>query len=282
MYYLESKKICLQNMVLLAARQGQQPARDAEEFKSLYLDFLRSHIGGETVPTIEEDQYCYDMDRIRKLLNKYTGNCDLTDLPTTVDKTPISAMKEALSVIKDGKPYLEIVNSDLHELFDLVIHTLFYFRSSEAGGGSASSAIGTIWCSNRQKWTKQDVAEFLVHELAHNLVFIDELCHKHYVDLKEIAKKENYAQSAILNMQRPLDKVFHSLIVGYEVLKFREETGEPSNPVVHPPSSEVRAACLRTIESIDNVIKDKDIVTDRFVYLLNSIRSQFEEVRIAA
>lgn len=50
--------------------------------------------------------------------------------------------------------------------------------------------------------------------------------------------EENYAMSAILAKKRPLDKVFHSILVCTEVLLARRDVfGHPAAPKLHPPTS---------------------------------------------
>jgi hypothetical protein len=57
--------------------------------------------------------------------------------------------------------------------------------------------------------------------LAYHLLLIDERVHGHYVSYAKLADKRNYAHSAILKCNRPLDKVFHSLVVATELLASR-------------------------------------------------------------
>lgn len=141
------------------------------------------------------------------------------------------------------------IDVDYYEVIDLVIHTIFSAKSELAGGGSTSAAIGCIWIDARSNWSDQDILEFLIHETTHNLIFLDELCYIHYLSYADIAKKENFAWSAILNKPRPLDKVFHSILVSTEVLLFREQyIGHPSHPHLHPPSEVLLSQTLRSIE----------------------------------
>jgi hypothetical protein len=234
------------------------------ELRQGYWRFLRRYQGDDSVPPDGAPQHCFDLQRIQHLVTKYTDTCELTDLGTEILATPLSAMQEAMAAITEGQNVLNEVNPLLREVFDVVIHTLFYARSPESGGGSVSSAIGVIWCGNRRHWSTQDIAEFLVHEFTHNVVFLDELCNQHYCDLRDIAQQENYAFSTILRRLRPLDKAFHSLVVGYEVLRWRQEADEPPHPIVHPSSKQLRQGCLETIQSIRTVMMRRHLVTERF------------------
>jgi hypothetical protein len=164
------------------------------------------------------------------------------------------------------------------ELIHLVIHTIFTFPSKLAGGGSTSAAIGCIWVDIRSHWKEQDVLEFLIHETTHNLVFIDEICYSHYTSYQEIAKKENFARSAILNKPRPLDKVFHSILVSTEVLSFRQEHfGHPDKPCLHPPT---HILFDQTNQSIDSIMEVERFLTARAKISFRTMRSKTQNYRI--
>jgi len=166
------------------------------------------------------------------------------------------------------------VNPGLGRVFDLVIHTLFFHRSRNSGGGSVSSAPGVIWCSPRRTWSPDDMAEFLVHEFTHNMLFLDERRYEHYKDPQLLADPEMFAVSAVLKIPRPLDRTFHSLVVASEVLSFREENGEPAAPLVHPSTQELLRSCRSTIDGIRAVIARKSLVTPRFLEVLEKVDEQ--------
>lgn len=50
-------------------------------------------------------------------------------------------------------------------------------------------------------------------------MFLDELRYSHYAYAR-ILDPSTYARSAILNIDRPLDKVLHSIVVAVEILLF--------------------------------------------------------------
>lgn len=152
---------------------------------------------------------------------------------------------------------LGTIAPDLHQIFSLVINYVFCAPSKQAGGGSSSAALGAIWCAHRAAWTEKDMMEFFVHELAHNLLFLDEYRYKHYPDYPAMARPENFARSAILCIPRPLDKVLHSVVVATEILAFRcRVLGHPENPGLHPTSGKLldnTRRCLSSIRAIPNL-----------------------------
>jgi len=281
MFYLTGNENVLKTVITLG-KTVRTEINNEIELRNAYLEFLNSFLRDGVINLNADSQYCYDLNRIENLITSFTSDCDLTDIFTrTLSNTPLDSMFAALERVKAAKEYIGLHNEKLLSLFDLLIHTIFYTRSLESGGGSVSDAIGVIWCSNRKTWSLEDLAEFLVHEFSHNLVFIDEVRYKHYVDYALLAKEENYALSAILKIQRPLDKVFHSLIVAYEIINFRFDSGEPSSSLVHPSSTVLIENCRDTIKSIRQLLAKgkEDLVMPRFVELLNMVDYKLDKIK---
>lgn len=264
MYFLTGRDSVTETIVQLGCLATKDSAAERTSPLSGYRAFLRTIMPLDLLPTEPDHQICFDETRIEALVSTYTGKCKLTDIGSAIIETPVAAMREAMTVVSTAKSTFARRDPQLAALFDLVIHTLFYARSPDSGGGSNSSAIGVIWCANRRSWSDDDLHEFFVHELTHNLVFLDELFHQHYFDLNEVAKPENYATSAILKTGRPLDKVFHSIVVAHEILQWRNRHGEPTGPMVHPPSSALIKNCLTSIASFNSVARTKpSLLTER-------------------
>lgn len=123
-----------------------------------------------------------------------------------------------------------------------------------ARGGSTSAALGVIWANPKLSYRIPDVVEFLMHELVHHAMFVDELCYGHY-DYDLILSKDRWANSAILHVGRPVDKVLHSLVVASEILAFRNNVlGHPADPKVHPPSTELIKQAQASLMSLRQVV----------------------------
>ena len=282
MFYLLGVDHVLKTIILLSRTQTNEIA-NKEDLRTSYLNYLRSYTSNDVVPSEINDQYCFDTSRISHLIEKYNDNCDLTDLDTNIlPDTPASSMYEAMERVKRGQKLIHEVNPILYEIIQIVIHTLFYSRSKDSGGGTVSSAPGVIWCGNRKNWSDIDVAEFLIHEFTHNMLFLDERRYQHYESLPLLTNRNNFAISAILNKPRPLDKVFHSLVVAYEIVGFRAETGEPEMTIIHPKTSKILESCVTTISSIETLLNasPQKLVTDRFVEILGRIKHKIDEMML--
>jgi len=182
--------------------------------------------------------------------------------------------------IEDAIDFLEKNFPEMHFILQLAIDSIFIRKSDASGGGSTSNAIGVIWINNREHWTTEDLVELLVHELSHNLMFIDELRYLHYPDYNLILDECNYSPSAILHTKRPIDKVVHSIVVATEVVALRRKyLGEPKNPCVHPPTNKIIEQTLSAYQSLKSMSNYKQLTTDRARYLLDKCSSSLENYR---
>lgn len=281
MFYLYGEPECLRTLLLLTAKNGAV-AQEKSRLREYYCDFVAAIGGPELRPSNLSERITYDDARIAKLIAKHSDFAAPNDLIVGAEETPLSARQEAMEGVTAAVEHLDKVNPGLRRVFDLVIHTLYFHRSRHSGGGSISSAPGVIWCSHRRTWSMIDIAEFLVHELTHNMLFLDERRYEHYVDPRLLVEPENFAVSAVLKRPRPLDRTFHSLVVASEVLAFREENGEPDAPQVHPTTSDLVRACRSTIDDIRAVLVRKSLVTPRFLEILARVEERIGSASMQA
>jgi hypothetical protein len=281
MFYLQGERECVRTLALLASR-GANVARDASELYAAYIDFVVGIGGDELRPSNLRERFCLEASRIERLLAKHQREAAPNDLPVTFRDTPVSAGNEVSFRVQTAVDRLAEVNPALHRVFELVIHTIFYHRSQNSGGGSISSAPGVIWCAPKRTWSAFDLAEFLVHELTHNLLFLDERRYEHYCDAEALLVPSNFSVSAVLGIPRPLDRAFHSLVVAVEVLCFRLENGASSAPVVHPASEVLLDSCVVTAESIRDVLARSDIVTPRFLAVMDLVEARLVGLRASS
>jgi hypothetical protein len=124
--------------------------------------------------------------------------------------------------------------------------------STFAEGGTTSGALGILWMNPSPAWSEADFIEFYVHELTHMTMFYDDYCYRHYTDLRLVADPANWAQSAIRNGIRPLDKALHSLVVATEILLFRRMFGSPpgGRTNIHPTSPLMLAQAKSSARSL--------------------------------
>jgi hypothetical protein len=253
MYYLLGFRECLKNVSVLSKNYHGDCLKSLDELKIAFGLFLNNF--QPKVPHKPfSDLFVKDESIFRKLM-------DLYNAPSTVNDRNQDSMLEEMyatdliesNIIKINKilSALENQNLAIHTLFNLVMHSIFFAHSQFSGGGTTSSGIGVLWLNTRPHWSDQDILELLIHEMTHTCVFIDEVIHVHINDYNLIAKEENYAQSAILSKKRPVDKVYHSIIVSVEVLESRLDfIGEQIFPKVHPPTEKLIIQTRSSLESL--------------------------------
>jgi hypothetical protein len=165
-------------------------------------------------------------------------------------------------------------------MLDLIITDIFLMPSERGQSGSTSGAIGVIWANPKLDYAMEDIIELLVHEMTHNLMFLDEMRYLHYKN-NMLVDKRTWAQSAILKSVRPLDKVFHSLVVALEILMLREKVlGHPKSPKMHPPSSMLLKQVRESFQSIKHMLQssDLDVFHPRGFDILNRAETLTEEM----
>ena len=190
-----------------------------------------------------------------------------------VDQNSIDRVMNALKRLKTN-------SAEVHELFNLVVHSLLLANAvkNKAGlgarGGTTSHCIGLIWMNLNSNVSTQDIVEVLIHEMTHTLVFLDELNNGHY-DYEELSKRENWARSSILTRERPMDKVVHSIAVAHEILFARQNylSGVPGEECVAHPKTDVLKQ--NTLDSIASVLShpNRDVICKpRAIDIVENVR----------
>jgi ATP-dependent exoDNAse (exonuclease V) alpha subunit len=229
------------------------------------------------LPISQSDDLFIDDEKIEDELSKiYSFNSTLNDrnqqtiigasFRKDVKFEKIQHARLALRKIKE-------IDQELYCLFNTAIHSIFLRDSDLAAGGSSSSGIGVIWLNNKPHLNQWDLIELFIHELTHNLLFLDELRYLHY-RYNLVSDKENYAVSSILKAKRPLDKVIHSIVVSTEILLFRQtKSGSKSLSTIHPSTEILRQNTLQSIDSVLALKNLKSLVRDRVMKILADCRT---------
>ncbi len=261
MVILTGKASILRNVlsiVLASSKNEKNAILTWEDLSHEYRKFLNLYALMECDESSCQPAFCSSPERLKKLKKRFEGYEILDDLGQ--GSVISSGNSFAPSIIHEklmcGLVYLKDKSPDHYDLFNLVISDFIVAPSERARAGSTSSAPGCVWIADIERYQSWEVAEILVHELVHNLVFLDELVKSHY-DYELITKKENYATSSILKVLRPVDKVLHSIIVATEILLYRERIGSTKiTHRVHPPTPLL-------IEQLENSLQSMRILLSR-------------------
>ena len=231
---------------------------DRASLKANYQDFLFTLQPSVPVSDSLEIEFVDNLEKTEALVSSFNINLNKEGVEKLID---ISCPLE--SPLTKAREYFEILSkldSHLHSLFTLVVNMIFCGESTYAVGGTTSAAIGVIWCNPHKEWSDCDYLEYFLHELTHTLMFLDELRFSHYKNQKTMYEKENFCLSAILQANRPIDRVLHSIVVATEVLLLRSRNlVDHSTSQVHPASDQLIAS---TQASIDGLLShpNKDII----------------------
>jgi hypothetical protein len=269
-------KGCLETIYVLSAPYSDVANPATEVLKRGYQAFL-----GEAQPRLPSaDQMAPvyvgpdEIETYGELYDAFDAGSNLDD--TAYDfqdarATP-SASAHALSQLNLTETQvrnLRSIHPTFGSIFDLAVNFVFAAASSDASGGTINSALGVLWADPRPEWGEQDHFEFLIHELSHILLFLDEWRFQLFRSLEELTDPDNYALSAIRGVARPLDKTFHSIVVSTEVLIARDRLlGHPAEPLLHPTSPILIQGTQASIDSIRALIP-RGILRPRAVDLLD-------------
>lgn len=275
----------VKTVVTLASPHADEPLDSMPALERAYLEFLgtvqrrvpRPASGGGT-------DYTRDPAVEAALLAEFNAESSLDDTLYRLDARGDDGdrRERQLETMRRRVEELGELFPDFATCFALAVNTVFYAPCRVAAGGTTSNALGVIWIDARPSWGPQDAYEFLVHELGHTLVFLDEWRFGLYASPQEMVDPRNYALSAIRRDRRPLDKALHSALVGAEVLLLRERVlGDPDAPVLHPPTPELRRGILECVDSIESMPNATSILTPYALELLELTRREVEHAGTA-
>lgn len=192
---------------------------------------------------------------------------------------PVDAHASKCAFAREALEALLARDDELRAIFELVIHSVMIRQATAANGrvtysSSSATAVGVIWLSLVDGLSQQDVQELFVHELTHQLLFIDDFVHAQF-QYGRMAESENYAITAVSLSRRPLDIVIHSIVVAAEVLVARAKLlGEPVQPAVHPPSSTMVPTIAASYASVRALPNHDALVTPHIGALLRRSMAQ--------
>lgn len=182
-----------------------------------------------------------------------------------------------LIAIEDAYYSLKKLSTPLGTLCDLMINKIFCTDIPGDVSASTLNALGVLWINFSPRTTIEDWIEVLVHELIHQLIFIDSHIENHYTS----RAMEVYGVSAICGLSRPLPCVFDSLLVSLEILNLRRYVYAPKGIIsrnqIHPSTATLLCNAFTTIESIKPYIKSEHFISFRGKKILQAAIKYIKE-----
>lgn len=167
--------------------------------------------------------------------------------------------------------YLDFKQKDpaFWRVFDLYVENVAFIDSKFSPGGTISTALGVIYLSKPRSRSALALYELYVHECTHLMMFVDQVRRRHYTSFEAIADQNNYCVSAVYEMDRPLDKVLHSLVVATELILHREHVlGHHDDTSVHPTTAKLALSSIATAAALLELQARRQLLAPRGVWLV--------------
>ncbi len=181
--------------------------------------------------------------------------------------TPIKFVTVLRAIKTDLDVYWELLSNHIRVI---VLDALEPF-----GSASASYAIGVFGVNCKNQYNVEDLIEMVVHELVHNLAFIDNLNTLHFVSDSGFEEVEVF--SPIRNEMRPIHLSAHALYVAIELLRLRLIRGTfKSKSNIHP---DAEALLESSIETISQIRQNNHLLTSHGLDLLAACEHQVMSIK---
>ena len=279
MFSVLDEASCLELIARAAGIGRRFSSREALE--RAYQSFLTKRFA-LPFPARSGTTWVNDLALERRLLGFINTESPLNDYERYADEAFLTADdRERELVAADVDHLRDLVtrfaeaDPDYWRFWSLLINFVLCPRSRySTRGGTTSDAIGVIFACSPCRYSALDNHEFLVHEATHHMVFLYELVYGLY-DYPAIARQENYATAVLSGKRRPLDKVFHSIVVSTEVLLHRERTDRDlheESRSFHGSAPTLAARTESAIESLQAMINVDELLTPAALWLLDQCR----------
>lgn len=288
MLYLYGLPRIIENLSLIAeiqAEGGSVSSNGFDQLRSRYLTALEVNQPYNAV-NWNNDVFEIDDEGRDRLYRAFTSS-RLNDLyQDSIIGKSLDLKREQLEIKRAKAALYALLQrcSNFAAAFALTIHSVFIRESNclegsmRSHGGSSSLAIGAIWMAMTSRLEQRDLEEMYIHELTHHLLFIDELVNPHF-DYERIAERENFTRSAILQIERPMDKVLHSIVVATEIIRAREagliEQGETA---LHPRSEKLADSTLASIQDVLTLPNRDKLVSTHACKILEDCQAACEPI----
>jgi hypothetical protein len=288
-YFIAGRRETLATLTLLTGLD-EGSGQDFSRLKEAYLGWLRARVAPEAIgPGGSEPDFVDDADTEARLLRGFVtadAHQDAReDANAITDESIAATMKQRNPVSVAGKlgrlrgahHAMTQIEPGLASVFSAVANRVFVVEIDGEVGGSSPRHTGVIWANPPVAASTWDLVEYLLHELTHHLLYLDEHLHGHYARGRNTP--EIFARSAIRRQRRPLRAAFHSLVVGLEILRLRRLTERPEvTTAVHPATDVMMDACRQTIASIVEAAHWQRSFRSRGLFLFEACRQTWEEL----
>lgn len=282
MFFLVGPRQLLETAVLLGSRFREPGTVNRETVRRAFLRFLWDYQPDVPHSDERDTEFVSDPARTRRLASLFRLSRTDDIHKNVIEEDRIGESTWGLEVARAAFLRIRQEHPAYSELLTFQTRFVFSAPSKVSRGGTSSAALGVIWSDVRKKWSLADVYEFFIHENTHTSIFLDELRYRHYSRLAEnVLDRSRYKVSAVLDVQRPVDKALHSLVVSTEILAARQSwLGHPKSPRLHPRTDQLLLQAQASLEAL--ATDASRAIMPRGRDLLEMCRTRIADVRDGA
>jgi hypothetical protein len=286
LYFLRGIGDNLTTVTILAqvvARSRPASANDLRDHYFEYLAAIQPDIWRPRPPIRDDFYMIVDEEGV----DQAASEADIqSDLPAVVARrgprgiTPLADFAPdpwKTAILRSGSDRIQVKAPELYELFKLVAPIVRTSGSSSPRAGSltTSHAVGVVWVYPSHEWSGDDTAEAMVHELTHNLIFLDDHRFGHVKNWDLAFDPAYWSLSAIRKDARPLHAVFHSIVVGFELLEYRKRSQAPA-PHLHANSQALSTSVLSAANQLLAFNRAPEVLSPRALELVVECRDRLD------
>ncbi|MDC9620555.1 hypothetical protein PSI22_02635 [Xenorhabdus sp. XENO-7] len=158
------------------------------------------------------------------------------------------------------------INNEIHNLVNRIIKIVIVNELYSYTNGTTENTIGLSSIDFKDNFNHQDFLELIFHQLTHMILFIDDISHTHMKKNDKLITVDVEGVKSIFDDKKfPIYTLFHSYIVGVEILIFRKEFfGEESSSIYHGKTDRIIKICQKMSISIENNIS---YFSNRSIYI---------------
>lgn len=236
-----------------------------------YNDFLRNESIIENCD-FSDKILITDFDGLKNVCKKFCDNKS----EHFASNTKLLTDRLTKGFFEDALSQLERDNAELYNLSNFIIKILLVNQLSSYTNGTLKDMIGLACLDFKDNYNEQDFLELIVHQMTHMILFIDDYSCIHMPEENKNVMIETGLKFVLGGTKFPAYIIFHSFIVGVEVLCFRlQSTGLEYIGNYHGSTGRIIDICKIFKRCLLN---ESGLITSRGQYILGAAFEIFDNI----
>lgn len=256
MYTLYSAQEIIDNVLVLANPYIDNINLLTEKsLKSAYINWLS--VIQPHCPIIEKNTLVYSDKSVDARFSKYfTKEFRVADVDIATQEMMYPDPLDRKLAIESALSKISEYDDTLYSLLMLTMNTIFCVTDKRNGGTSVNPSYIGVMCAHYDMYAEEmAIPELLIHELAHNFLFLDEHRYGYYTSYQYLEDKKTYVDSYYNKkiIKLPFDRVLHRMVIFTEILSLRDQyLGHATMKTQHMCTEEMLEVSRWYIAQIDN------------------------------